>query len=72
MSLFVLDTSGNKDLLKSDKLTAPKFEVSKQRKLLNETQSTSVCKFAAALKNEKDIEGEKEEYDFFGKFFNIK
>ncbi|TMW53924.1 hypothetical protein DOY81_000981 [Sarcophaga bullata] len=66
MSLFVLDTSGNQELLKADSLTKPKYENSKKRKLLKEsTETLGIGNFTVALQNE-DNEEKKEEYDFFG------
>lgn len=69
MSLFVLDTSGNQDLLKSETLSAPKFDVSKQRKLLNELKSSNLSSFTEELKEEN--EEDKTEYDFFGKVSEV-
>ncbi|XP_073821879.1 uncharacterized protein [Musca autumnalis] len=66
MSLFVVDTSGNQDLLKTEALSAPKFST-KQRQALNETKTSSLSSFAADLKHEdNDGEEKKQEYDFFG------
>uniref|UniRef100_A0A1I8NB20 Fcf2 pre-rRNA processing C-terminal domain-containing protein n=1 Tax=Musca domestica TaxID=7370 RepID=A0A1I8NB20_MUSDO len=64
MSLFVFDTSGNQDLLKTDSLTAPKIN-KKQRQVISEKETSSLSSFAAELKNEES-DGEKEQYDFFG------
>lgn len=69
MSLFVLDTSGNQELLKADSLTKPKYENSKKRKLLNEsTETLGIGNFTAALQSENNEE-KKEEYDFFGNYY---
>lgn len=67
MSLFVLDTSGNQELLKADSITRPKYENSKKRKLLQESsESLGIGNIAAAL-HIGDNEEKKEEFDFFGK-----
>lgn len=69
MSLFVLDTSGDQDLLAVDSLTKPKYDSKKKHKLLKETKGLGLGDFAAELQNEdKQQEEKKEEYDFFGKF----
>ena len=71
MSLFVLDTSGNQELLKADSLAKPKYENSKKRKLLKEsTETLGIGNFTAALQNE-NTEEKKEEYDFFGSLLFI-
>lgn len=67
MSLFVLDTSGNQDLLEVDSLNKTKYDNKKKHKLLKETKGLGLGDFAAELQDE-DKEKEKEEYDFFGKF----
>ncbi|XP_037820688.1 deoxynucleotidyltransferase terminal-interacting protein 2 [Lucilia sericata] len=65
MSLFVLDTSGNQDLLAADSLAKPKYDNSRKRKLLNESSGLGLGDFAAELQTEVKEE-EKKEYDFFG------
>ncbi|XP_065358255.1 uncharacterized protein LOC135952308 [Calliphora vicina] len=65
MSLFVLDTSGNQDLLAADRLAKPKYENSKKRQLLKESSGLGLGDFAAELQSE-DKNEDKEEYDFFG------
>lgn len=71
MSLFVLDTSGNQDLLAAERLAKPKYENSKKRKLLKESSGLGLGDFAAELQSD-DKNEEKKEYDFFGKCTHIK
>lgn len=67
MSLFVLDTLGNQDLLKSETSVKPKFENTKKRKLLNENSGLALSDFTAELQKNEDKNESKQEYDFFGK-----
>ncbi|XP_013103468.2 deoxynucleotidyltransferase terminal-interacting protein 2 [Stomoxys calcitrans] len=67
MSLFVLDTLGNQDLLKTEAFTAPKFNI-KQHKVIDEsTKKSNLSKFTDELKTEDDkVQDDQQEYDFFG------